>query len=68
MQGILGQIVGQPITEQKARLDAANKEANDLSAFVRKKTGRHGGDGNSKRAAEDPASHRGEKRARTEQS
>ncbi|RAL07558.1 SHNi-TPR domain-containing protein, partial [Aspergillus homomorphus CBS 101889] len=37
LRGILGQIVGQPVSEQKARLDAVTKNANDLSAFVKRK-------------------------------
>ncbi|PWY69168.1 hypothetical protein BO94DRAFT_540024 [Aspergillus sclerotioniger CBS 115572] len=37
LKGILGQIVGQSASEQKARLDAVTREANDLSAFVKRK-------------------------------
>lgn len=37
LKGILGQIVGQSPTDQKARLDAASKEATDLSSLVRRK-------------------------------
>lgn len=37
LKGILGQIVGQSPTDQKARLDAATKDATDLSAFVKRK-------------------------------
>ncbi|RMJ21960.1 histone H1-binding protein [Aspergillus sp. HF37] len=37
LKGVLGQIVGQSPTEQKSKLDAASKGANDLSAFVKKK-------------------------------
>ncbi|PYH47717.1 SHNi-TPR domain-containing protein [Aspergillus saccharolyticus JOP 1030-1] len=38
LKGILGQIVGQPLSEQQARLDAVTKNANDLSAFVKRKS------------------------------
>lgn len=37
LKGILGQIVGQSAAEQTARLDAATKNATDLSAFVKRK-------------------------------
>ncbi|RAK75107.1 SHNi-TPR domain-containing protein [Aspergillus fijiensis CBS 313.89] len=37
LRGILGQIVGQPVSERKARLDAVTENANDLSAFVKRK-------------------------------
>lgn len=37
LKGILGQIVGQSPTDQKARLEAASKEATDLSSLVRRK-------------------------------
>ena len=37
LKGILGQIVGQSPIDQKARLDAATKDATDLSAFVKRK-------------------------------
>ncbi|RJE20471.1 histone H1-binding protein [Aspergillus sclerotialis] len=37
LKGILGQIVGQSPAEQKTKLDAVSREANDLSAFVKRK-------------------------------
>lgn len=37
LKGILGQIMGHSPSEQKAHLDAVTKEANDLSAFVKRK-------------------------------
>ncbi|RAL05039.1 SHNi-TPR domain-containing protein [Aspergillus ibericus CBS 121593] len=37
LNGILGQIVGQSPSQQKARLDAVAREANDLSAFIKRK-------------------------------
>lgn len=37
LAGILGQIMGESTTEQKARIDEATKNANDLSGLVRKK-------------------------------
>ncbi|PYH84937.1 tetratricopeptide repeat domain protein [Aspergillus uvarum CBS 121591] len=37
LRGILSQIVGQPVSERKARLDAVTENANDLSAFVKRK-------------------------------
>ncbi|GKZ33234.1 hypothetical protein AbraIFM66950_003030 [Aspergillus brasiliensis] len=37
LQGILGQIMGQSPSEQKAHLDAVTREANDLSAFIKRK-------------------------------
>lgn len=37
LKGVLGQIVGQSPSEQKSKLEAASKEATDLSAFVKRK-------------------------------
>ncbi|KAJ5496373.1 hypothetical protein N7463_008360 [Penicillium fimorum] len=37
LKGVLGQIIGQSATDQKAQLDAASKGATDLSAFVKRK-------------------------------
>ncbi|KAJ5291143.1 hypothetical protein N7478_000394 [Penicillium angulare] len=37
LRGILGQIVGQSPADQKARIDAASKDATDLSSLVRRK-------------------------------
>ena len=37
MSGILGQILGESPAQQKARLEEASKNANDLSGLVKKK-------------------------------
>ncbi|KAI9045117.1 SHNi-TPR domain-containing protein [Aspergillus affinis] len=37
LQGLLGQIMGQSASEQKAKLDAVTKNANDLSSLVKRK-------------------------------
>ncbi|KAJ6140085.1 hypothetical protein N7471_006571 [Penicillium samsonianum] len=37
LKGVLGQIIGQSATDQKAQLEAASKGATDLSAFVKRK-------------------------------
>ncbi|KAL2787259.1 hypothetical protein BJX66DRAFT_16187 [Aspergillus keveii] len=37
LKGILGQIIGQSDSEKQTLLDAASKNANDLSAFVKRK-------------------------------
>ncbi|KKK20938.1 hypothetical protein P175DRAFT_0460647 [Aspergillus ochraceoroseus IBT 24754] len=37
LKGILGQIMGQSPSEQQSRLDAVTQNANDLSAFVKRK-------------------------------
>lgn len=55
LKGILGQIVGQSPAEQKTKLDAVSREANDLSAFVKRKpatTQRSQQDSSHKRPAE----------------
>ncbi|OGM39404.1 tetratricopeptide repeat domain protein [Aspergillus bombycis] len=39
LKGILGQIMGQPPSEQVVQLDKVTKGANDLSAFVRRRPG-----------------------------
>ncbi|KAK6837563.1 hypothetical protein RU639_000940 [Aspergillus parasiticus] len=39
LKGILGQIMGQPPSEQMVQLDKATKGANDLSAFVKRRSG-----------------------------
>lgn len=70
LKGILGQIVGQPKTDQIARLDAVSKEATDLSAFVRRKPAKpsqlSASSTASKRPAEDSATENDSKRARVE--
>lgn len=37
LKGILGQIVGQSPTDQKAQLEAVSEQATDLSSLVRRK-------------------------------
>ncbi|CAL5874908.1 uncharacterized protein PFLUO_LOCUS9210 [Penicillium psychrofluorescens] len=70
LKGILGQIVGQPETDQIARLDAVSKEATDLSAFVRRKPAKpsqpSASSTASKRPPEDSATENDSKRARVE--
>ena len=65
LKGILGQIVGQSPTDQKARLEAVSEQATDLSSLVRRKPAAQQGskrpapsenddaDGDSKRARVD---------------
>ncbi|KAJ5627588.1 hypothetical protein N7528_005015 [Penicillium herquei] len=65
LKGILGQIVGQSPADQKARLDAASKEANDLSSLVRRKPASQATSA-SKRPAEEDPSESDSKRARVE--
>ncbi|KAJ6007959.1 hypothetical protein N7540_011935 [Penicillium herquei] len=65
LKGILGQIVGQSPADQKARLDAASKEANDLSSLIRRKPASQAAPA-SKRAAEDDPSESDSKRARVD--
>ncbi|KAJ5177492.1 uncharacterized protein N7500_000191 [Penicillium coprophilum] len=58
LKGVLGQIIGQSETDQKAQLDAASKGATDLSAFVKRKPAKQPiqqAETASKRPAEDPA-------------
>lgn len=67
LKGILGRIVGQSPTDQKARLDAANKEATDLSSLVRRKPASKPSQqeaATSKRPAEDEPTEEDSKRAR----
>lgn len=73
--GILGQLIGQSSSEQKARLEEATKKANDLSAFVRKKPPVNGSTRpannaesitKGKRSAEDATNEGGPKRAKVE--
>lgn len=68
LKGILGQIVGQSPTDQKARLDAASKEATDLSSLVRRKPGKPAQQEPtaSKRPAEDESTEAEAKRARVD--
>ncbi|KAJ5721139.1 uncharacterized protein N7483_009073 [Penicillium malachiteum] len=65
LKGILGQIVGQSPADQKARLDAASNEANDLSSLVRRKPASQAAPV-SKRPAEDDPSENDSKRARVD--
>ncbi|OQE44590.1 hypothetical protein PENCOP_c002G03644 [Penicillium coprophilum] len=58
LKGVLGQIIGQSETDQKAQLDAASKGATDLSAFVKRKSAKQPtqqAETASKRPAEEPA-------------
>ncbi|CAI7594839.1 unnamed protein product [Penicillium viridicatum] len=58
LKGVLGQIIGQSATDQKAQLDAASKGATDLSAFVKRKPAKqasHQPETASKRPAEESA-------------
>ncbi|KAJ5355788.1 hypothetical protein N7517_010397 [Penicillium concentricum] len=58
LKGVLGQIIGQSATDQKAQLDAASKGATDLSAFVKRKPAKQPtqqAETASKRPAEEPA-------------
>lgn len=67
LKGILGQIVGQSPTDQKARLDAVTKEATDLSGLVRRKPANQASQQvASKRPAEDTDAENDSKRARVE--
>ena len=68
LKGVLGQIVGQSPAEQKSKLDAASREARDLSAFVKRRpanTRASPGESAQKRPAED-AQDSDSKRARVE--
>ncbi|KAJ5355357.1 uncharacterized protein N7496_012569 [Penicillium cataractarum] len=68
LKGILGQIVGQSVTDQQARLDAVSKEATDLSSLVRRKpaASQSSQQSSSKRPAEDGSADGESKRARVE--
>ncbi|KAJ5150961.1 uncharacterized protein N7482_010213 [Penicillium canariense] len=67
LKGILGQIIGQSATDQKARLDAVSKEATDLSSLVRRKPATQPSQQpSSKRPAEDASADGDSKRARVE--
>lgn len=68
LKGVLGQIIGQSATDQKAQLDAASKGATDLSAFVKRKPVKqasHQPETASKRPAEESAEN-GSKRSRVD--
>jgi HAT1-interacting factor 1 len=68
LKGILGQIVGQSATDQKARLDAASEGATDLSSLVRRKPNKPAQQETaaSKRPAEDESPEGETKRARVD--
>lgn len=67
LKGILGQMVGQSPTDQKARLDTANKEATDLSSLVRRKpANKPQNETSNKRPAEREPAEGESKRARVE--
>ncbi|OQE27091.1 hypothetical protein PENFLA_c006G09231 [Penicillium flavigenum] len=68
LKGVLGQIIGQSATDQKAQLDAVSKGATDLSAFVKRKPAKQPSqqpETASKRSAEEPAEN-GSKRSRVD--
>ncbi|CAG7936142.1 unnamed protein product [Penicillium nalgiovense] len=68
LKGVLGQIIGQSATDQKAQLDAASKGATDLSAFVKRKPAKQPSQQSetaSKRPAEETAEN-GSKRSRVD--
>ncbi|CAI7574631.1 unnamed protein product [Penicillium crustosum] len=68
LKGVLGQIIGQSATDQKAQLDAASKGATDLSAFVKRKPAKQASqqpETASKRPAEESAEN-GSKRSRVD--
>ncbi|KAJ6185014.1 hypothetical protein N7519_006315 [Penicillium mononematosum] len=68
LKGVLGQIIGQSATDQKAQLDAASKGATDLSAFVKRKPAKQPSqqpETASKRPAEEAAEN-GSKRSRVD--
>ncbi|KAL2844305.1 hypothetical protein BJY01DRAFT_189266 [Aspergillus pseudoustus] len=66
LKGILGQIIGQSDGEKQNMLEAASKNANDLSAFVKRKPTAKPSQPSTvpKRAAEEKAEDSGFKRAR----
>lgn len=71
LKGILGSIVGQSATDQKARLDAVSKDATDLSSLVRRKPNKPAqpaqpAQQGSKRPAVDDEEDEGSKRARVD--
>ncbi|KAJ5757839.1 uncharacterized protein N7511_006533 [Penicillium nucicola] len=69
LKGILGQIVGQSATDQKAQLEAASQGATDLSALVKRKPAKQPTQEpgcTSKRSAEEPAVDNGSKRTRVD--
>jgi HAT1-interacting factor 1 len=68
LKGILGEIVGQSVTDQKARLDAVSKEATDLSSLVRRKPAAQSSSQqtSSKRPADDASADGESMRARVE--
>ncbi|KAJ5563198.1 hypothetical protein N7535_008362 [Penicillium sp. DV-2018c] len=69
LKGVLGQIIGQSATEQKAQLDAASQRATDLSAFVKRKPAKQSSqqsESASKRPAEESAEEGNSKRSRVE--
>lgn len=68
LKGVLGSIIGQSATDQKAQLDAASKGATDLSAFVKRKPAKQPAstETSSKRPAEEPATENGSKRTRVD--
>ncbi|KAL2802277.1 hypothetical protein BJX63DRAFT_118998 [Aspergillus granulosus] len=68
LKGVLGQIIGQSDGEKQIMLDAASKNANDLSAFVKRKPANKSSQPSTapKRAAEEKTEDSGSKRARVD--
>lgn len=68
LKGVLGQIMGQSATDQKAQLDAASKGATDLSAFIKRKPAKQPEQAgtSSKRPAEEPTTEKDSKRSRVD--
>jgi HAT1-interacting factor 1 len=75
--GILAQVLGQSASEQKARIEEASKNANDLTGLVKKKPKAQPSNGitqsargvsasNGKRKLEDDAESSEEKKVRTD--
>lgn len=68
LKGILGQIVGQSPTDQKAKLDAVSKGATDLSSLVRRKpaAAQPSQQGSKRPAVDDAETEEDSKRARVD--
>lgn len=68
LKGILGQIVGQSATDQKAKLDAVSKGATDLSSLVRRKpaASQPSQQGSKRPAVDDAETEEDSKRAKVE--
>lgn len=66
LKGILGSIVGQSATDQKARLDAVSQSATDLSSLVRRKPAKPAQQSSKRPAEDDAPADEGSKRARVD--